>query len=395
MYSQKIVKVFDQANSVSVNDTLHGLFYGQAVNPTISAGFNPQLFGMYTFNNPNSRLQSIRHVIKPSVTFSFTPFFSGLSSKMYRQAQVDTLGHYSKYSIFDGNIFGTPSLSQKSGNIGFNLVNIVEGKMFEKNDTTGKPKKFKLIDNFSIGTSYNIFADQFKWAPVAIDVRTTILNNISLSARSAFSLYGLDSVGNTINKFLYAQDRRLMRLTSFSTGVDFSVSDLFKKNKDKNKTGGAQNALNQGLQQNGQSMQFPDQTSRSGVNGKEDTSTGSVARDKYGYPIFDFPWTLNMSYSLSYTNTGAKSALNQYLTFNGSATITKKMAATFTSGYDFAARAVTVTNIGITRDLHCWIMSLNWVPNGYLASWNFTIRVKASVLGDLKYDRRKDFHDTY
>ena len=186
-----------------------------------------------------------------------------------------------------------------------------------------------------------------------------------------------------------------MRLTSFSTGVDFSLSDLLKKNKDKNKTGGATNALNQGLQQQGQAMQFPDQITKSGVNGQEISPTAAVARDKYGYPIFDFPWTLNLSYSLSYTNTGAKSSLNQYLTFNGSATITKKMAATFTSGYDFAARAVTVTNIGISRDLHCWTMSLNWVPNGYLASWNFTIRVKASVLGDLKYDRRKDFHDTY
>jgi hypothetical protein len=333
-------------------------------------------------------------VIKPSVTFSFTPSFSGLSSKMYRQVQTDTLsgGHYTKYSVFDGNIFGTPSLSQKSGNIGFNLVNIVEGKIFERNDTTGKPKKLKLIDNLSIGTSYNIFADQFKWAPVAIDIRTTILNNISLSARSAFSLYGLDSVGNTINKFLYSQDRRLMRLTSFSTGIDFSLSELLKKNKDKSKTGGAQNALNQGLQQQGQ--QFSDQLNKTGANGQE-TAPKAVARDIYGYPIFDFPWTLNLSYSLSYTNSGVKSSLNQYLTFNGSATITKKMAATFTSGYDFAARAVTVTNIGITRDLHCWTMSLNWVPNGYLASWNFTIRVKASVLGDLKYDRRKDFHDTY
>jgi hypothetical protein len=166
-----------------------------------------------------------------------------------------------------------------------------------------------------------------------------------------------------------------MRLTSFSTGVDFSLSDLLKKNKDKNKTGGATNALNQGLQQQGQAMQFPDQITKSGVNGQEISPTAAVARDKYGYPIFDFPWTLNMSYSLSYSNTGAKSSLNQYLTFNGSATITK--------------------NIGISRDLHCWTMSLNWVPNGYLASWNFTIRVKASVLGDLKYDRRKDFHDTY
>jgi hypothetical protein len=54
-----------------------------------------------------------------------------------------------------------------------------------------------------------------------------------------------------------------------------------------------------------------------------------------------------------------------------------------------------MTSIGVLRDLHCWEMSLDWIPTGYLKSWNFTIRVKASVLADLKYDRRKDFHDQY
>ena len=102
-----------------------------------------------------------------------------------------------------------------------------------------------------------------------------------------------------------------------------------------------------------------------------------------------------MSYSFSYFKTAVKPTISQTLSFNGSVTITKKMSATFTSGYDFQAKVITMTNIGITRDLHCWTMNLNWVPNGTLQSWNFVIRVKASVLGDLKYERRKDFHDSY
>jgi hypothetical protein len=83
------------------------------------------------------------------------------------------------------------------------------------------------------------------------------------------------------------------------------------------------------------------------------------------------------------------------MTLGGSVSVTKKMSATYTSGYDFKAKQITMTQIGISRDLHCWQMNFNWVPNGTMKMWNFTIRVKASVLGDLKYERRKDFHDNF
>jgi hypothetical protein len=76
-------------------------------------------------------------------------------------------------------------------------------------------------------------------------------------------------------------------------------------------------------------------------------------------------------------------------------TLTKKMSITYTSGYDFTRKEITMTQIGITRDLHCWDMNFNWIPNGYMKMWTFTIKVKASVLADLKYERRKDYHDNY
>jgi hypothetical protein len=396
MYTQKIVKRWDpefydkntdQYTPSVVKDTLRGIFYGQALNPSISASYNPQVFGTYTFR-PESRLQSIRHVIKPSVGFSFIPKLEGLSSKMYRQVQVDTTGkNFSPlYSIYEGNIYGTPSLSQKSGNISFSLVNLVEAKIFAKNDTTGKPTKIKLIDNFGINTSYNIFADSLNWAPVSMAIRTTLLNNINISANSNFSLYGIDSNGRPIGTFAFSQNGKLMRLTNFSTSLDFSLSDLLKGKKDKTVPDKSQSAVNQ---RNSGLQGAPDQTS----DAKKGPS--DIVFDEFGYPVFNVPWSLRMSYSLSYTKTTTKPIISQTLSFNGNLTLTKRMSITYTSGYDFTGKKVTMTQIGVSRDLHCWEMNFNWVPNGSMQMWNFTIRVKASVLGDLKYERKKDFHDKF
>ena len=242
MYTQKIKKTWDpnyfnpatnEIQPAVVIDTTKGFFYGQALNPSISASFNPQIFGTYTFNNPDSRVQAIRHVIKPSVGFSYVPFLEGLSSKMYRQVQLDTTGlRYGDYSIFEGNIFGTPSLSKRSGNISFSLVNIIEGKVFEKNDTTGKAKKVKIIDNLGVYTSYNVFADSMRWAPVSMQMRTTLFEKINISARSSFTLYGIDSNGRTIGTYALVQNKKLMRLTNFSTSLDFSLSELLKGKSD-------------------------------------------------------------------------------------------------------------------------------------------------------------------
>jgi len=396
LYTQKIERVWTpdfedpktgERMSKVVNDTSRGFFYGQAFNPSIGASFSPQVFGTYQFTNPNSRVQAVRHVIKPSVSFNYVPALKGLSSDMYRQVQTDsanTLSKRMKYSIFDGNIFGTPSASSKSGNISLSLVNIIEAKVFARDDTTGKAEKVKIIDNFGINTSYNIFADSMKWSPVTMQLRTTLFKNINISAGGGFSLYGTNSKGQPVGTFEYDLNKKLMRLTNFQTGLDLSLSDLLKGRKEKKSTGagGATNAL----------TQADDGT---GVMAGPGQPGAAPLTDEYGYPAFDIPWTLNMSYSLNYYKSGLKPTIQQALTFSGNVTITKKMSMTYTSGYDFTGKEITMTQIGMTRDLHCWEMSFNWVPNGTMKMWNFTIRVKAPVLGDLKYERRKDYHDTY
>jgi lipopolysaccharide assembly outer membrane protein LptD (OstA) len=374
----------DPDNPSVVTDTIKGFSYGHAIKPSISASYNPQIFGTFQFTNPNSRLQTIRHVIKPSVGFSYVPLIKGFSSDMYRQVQVDTAGNTSEYSIFENYIFSTPSLARKSGNLSFQLVNILEAKRFARDDTTGKPEKIKLIENLSVNTSYNIFADSMRWAPVNMSLRTTVLDKINISANSSFSLYSLDCNGAITGRFMLAENKKLMRLTSFYTSVSFSLSELLRGDETGRRTAAVQ--------------QIPE-TSGSQAEGYRDEQNqallGSGTSDQYGYQIFDIPWSMNISYNFRYSKPNLTSKIKQTMSLNGNASITRKMSITYRSGYDFTDKKITMTQLGITRDLHCWEMSFNWIPNGTMKSWNFTIRIKAPVLADLKYERKKDFHDDY
>ncbi len=394
LYTEKYQKRWDpaffdpeknQTVQKEVTDTIRGTFYGQAFNPSINAGFNPQIYGIFNFK-PDSRVQAIRHVIKPSVSFSYIPSLSGLNTNFYRTVQRDTLGNTREYSIFEGSIYGTPSQGKRSGIVSFNITNILEAKVFAKNDTASKPKKVKIIDNLGISTSYNIFKDSLKWAPVTMGLRTTLFNNVGISAGSNFSLYGVDKNGREINTFAFKQDHKLMRLTNFSVSLDFDLGQLLRGNKGKAESGS--------VPQSGGSM-APFQNQPAGLNANAELNPANSLFDEYGYYRFDVPWTMRVSYNFSYSKFALNSNLTQTLSVTGNVTLTKKMGITYTSGYDFTRNEITMTQIGISRDLHCWDMSVNWIPNGTMKMWNFTIRVKAAVLSDLKYERRKDFHDQY
>jgi hypothetical protein len=167
--------------------------------------------------------------------------------------------------------------------------------------------------------------------------------------------------------------------------VDFSLDRLVNGSKSKKSQGQPQSSTGLGY----------DNRSAIGGGDNEANNPEGIMTDRYGYQNFDMPWTLNLSYNINYSKQKLESSVTQTISFNGSVTITKKMMMDYTSGYDFTSKTITMTQIGIRRDLHCWIMSFSWVPNGSMKGWSFNIRPKASILGDLKYDRRKDYHDAY
>jgi hypothetical protein len=387
VFTKKQLRTWNDTEHKVDTTFLRGVYYGQAINPSISAGYSTQIFGKYQFTNPNSRVEAIRHVMKPSVSIGFTPYIEGLSSKMWRKVQMNADSLMQSYSIYEGNKFSTPSLSSKSGSVSLSLANIVDAHVYAKNDTTGKPKTIKLIDNFNIATNYNIFADSMRWNPVTMVLATSLFENVGLSARSDFSLYGLDSKGKAIGTYYFSQTKKPLRLTSFNVSADFSLDRFLKGKKEKGKT------------QPAKANQPASATNESGepvvsAAGQMQNATENQF-DEYGYMKFDSPWTMNVSYSFNYSKPGITGAITQAISVNGTVQLTKKMNITYRTGYDIKHKEITMSEIQITRDLHCWDMSFTWVPNGNMKMWEFSIKVKASVLADLKYQRRKDYHDNY
>jgi hypothetical protein len=218
-------------------------------------------------------------------------------------------------------------------------------------------------------------------------MRTTLMGNIGISANGSFTLYALDSRGRQTGTFYFNQTGKLARLNNFALSLDFSVSDLFKSSDEKKKKAAASTpppAAGLAVRQTGQ----PDM----GAQGQVSETT---LFDEYGYMKFDAPWNLDISYSLNYTKPVSKAVVSQTLTARGRIQLTSKMDITYNTGYDFTAKEITMTQIQISRNLHCWNMSFNWVPVGYLKMWEFSIRANASILSDLKYERRKDYHDNF
>jgi len=386
--------------STVISEKEKGFFYGHAINPSISASYSPQIYGMFQFTNPESRIIAVRHVMKPSVSFSYVPAVEGLSSDMYREVQSDTAGNTREYSIFENGIYSTPSLSRRSGNVNFSLTNIIEAKVRPKNDTADTERKVKILDNLSINTSYNIFADSLKWSPVSMVMRTSLFNELSISARGNFDLYATDSLFRRINRSEWSVNRRPVRMTNFNLSLNFELNNLIKSlfgEEQERRIPARTGSERTGSERDQSGMGgMPEALEAAGRSGQaEGRQAAQDLYDQYGYADFNIPWSMRIAYNFYYTKTREESVINQNLTASGNVTLTKNFAITYSTGYDFRSKEITMTRIGITRDLHCWEMSFNWIPTGYLKSWDFVIRVKASVLQDLKYERRKDYHDNY
>jgi lipopolysaccharide assembly outer membrane protein LptD (OstA) len=372
-----------------INDTIRGLTYGQALVPTVSASYNPSVYGTFQFTKKGSRVESIRHVMKPSIGFSYSPESGKLSTDMSKTVQTDTLGNMREYSIYEGSIFGTPSAGNRSGSVTFGLSNIVEAKVFARNDTTGKPKKIKLIESLSLNTSYNIFNDSLNWSPIGMSFRTTLAENINLQASSTFNLYAISDKGTSISRAAITEGQGLARMTNLNMSLDFDLGQLLR-GKDTDRQQQTQGAT--GRSGTGQPA---GEAGAEGLDPDRNLPLATNNLDEFGYVKFNVPWSLRVAYNFNYSKPGLRTNITQTMTLAGDVRLTPKTAITYNTGYDIRQNEITMTRVGISRDLHCWEMSFSWIPVGYMKSWNFTIRAKASMLQDLKYERRKDYHENY
>lgn len=363
-----------------VTDTVQG--FAAAHEFSYSASLNTRLYGMYQFSN--LPVKAIRHVVTPSISFSYHPDFGSDFWGYYDEYQYNDAGDMKRYSIFEGSLYGGPS-DGKSGRVSFSLANNLEMKVRSKSDTITGTKKVVLIDNFNLGTSYDLAKDSLNWSPLSMSGRTTLFKKLNITYSSSWDPYAVDSAGKTINKFEWNVNKKMFRMTStswnFSMNYRISSTD-FKKNKN---------------------TAADKKTDPDFLQKYSEQERNDVLQNPNQYVDWNNPWSLSLSYSLVFSNNPRyinflpENNRNRVQTIgiNGDINITPKWKVLFRTGYDFENKKISFTSIDVYRDLHCWEMRFNWVPIGFRKSWSFTINVKSSILKDLKYDRKKDFRDAY
>jgi len=360
-------------------DTINRLRYGHSINPSFSFSLAPKIYGMYQFNNPDSKVVAVRHVMSPSASFSYVPDVSGIVPDYYRELYDENGELLEEYSIFANGIYGTPSLGRRVRSMSLALRNNIEAKVRDDKDTAQEFKKIKLLDNFNFTTSVN-FDDSIKFRPISINGNTRFFNNkINITFRGSLDPYATDDNFRRINKTEYSKSGKIGRLTNagMSVGMNF---------KGGTKGGG-------GADESG-----PDeiQNMPSGVSASESDEYDTFDEDYYGeYVDFDIPWSLRVDYSLNYSKPRDEASIIQTIRVSGDFSLTPKWKIGYNSGYDFKSKKVTTSSLSIYRDLHCWEMRLTAVPFGIYKSFNFQINVKSALLQDLKYNKRIPWQDNF
>lgn len=381
-YFRKIDKEWDPVSRSVVNgDTTTGFY--RLYDYSFSVSATTKLYGTYQFKK-TAAVQAFRHTLTPTISFNYRPDFGAAKYGYYKYVQSDTLGNMRRYSPFEEGLYGVPSAGRSAG-ISFGLTQTLEMKVRSNKDTSGF-RKIKLIDNFSITSSYNFLADSLNLAPFSINLRTNLFKNVGLNVNATLDPYQIDANGRKVNKFMLRKGK-LGRLTSVSTSFGYSFNS---KNRGSSSPA-AINDINSGTTE--VPPEYTDMFTQPGYNQIDPFTRRQMMSATY-YD-FSIPWNFGFNYSFSYTKPGLQANIVQTLGFNGSVNLTAKWGVTFNGGYDFGSKKITPGTFTLTRDLHCWQMSFNWVPIGFRKSWSFTINVKASMLKDLKYDRNSSFYDNF
>ncbi len=354
-------------------DTTSGLFTTYSYGFNISA--NTRLYGtMYFKKLKIGRLEAIRHTMAPSISFNASPDFSGDRFGFFQRVQVNQKGDQAVVSRFQG----FSGAAGPTGSVGFSLVNNLEMKLRSKSDTAAKQsEKVSLLDNLSMNGSYNLLADSLKMSDLSFNANANILKkfNVNLSASYDPYLYVKEdgyTLGKKIDKYLLSSGNGVAQLKS----AFFSVSTSFRPPQKKDKK------VPQGSAATEEQAKF-------------------VQQHPEMYVDFDVPWSLSLSYQWSYNRTNLVPGFKEgqavsSITLQGDLSLTSKWKLNFSSGFDFVNKAVTYSQIGVQRMLHCWIMEFNWTPAAQGAranTYSFDLRVQSSILKDLKISRRRTFYD--
>ena len=359
---------------------------------TYSYGINMATTIYGTVNFEKGKIRSIRHTIRPSVSYSTAPSFD----QYYDEYIIDADGNTREYSPFEGGLFGTPSRGI-SQSMGISVNNVFEAKIIDPDTTKTELKKVQLLKNFNLSTSYNLVADQFKWSPVRVTTGIDLFDKkMSINLGATMDMYALDDQNRRINEFNINKGGGLFRITSanLNTGYNFS-NETFSKDKKKEKEKNEEEEDPFSFFENASGGGRQDDLFGDTIGMNNDTTNRYEEDDKdvSKYPSYrtQMPWNLKFTYSLTYSNSRNQNDFaNNSLMFSGDVELTPKWEVGGSSGFDFKNHGFTYTQLRFNRDLDSWRLDFSWVPFSNRASWNFFIGIKSGLLSDIKYEKNRE-----
>lgn len=401
MYTSKIRQQWDPNASAVVRDTSYSFYnifdfsFGVSLSTKVYGFFKPLKF----LGKISEKLQMVRHVMTPSISFSAAPDFSAPFWGYYGNLDyVDNSGNqrHSRYSYFQHGLYGNAP-SGKSGTISFNIANNLEAKVKSESDSTGF-KKISLIENFTLSQSCNLAADSMKWSNLNTSIMLRLVKgfNLNLSATWDVYKYALNESGAPvrINKLRLFNGGGWGRLSSTGTSFSYTFNnDTFKRKRDKDKDKKNDNQQPQGRINR-------DEENDENAEGQDNSGPVTDLELIDGYAKWECPWSLTVNYSLSYgygsfnyDKLEYNGRWTQNLSLNASIRPTKNWSISASASYNFDTHKIAYMNCSISRQMHCFEMSASFVPVGPYKSYNFHIAVKSSILQDVKYDKHSSINN--
>lgn len=375
---------YDSELGLAVKDTINKVGTFRQYN--LSASLGTTIYGTFNFGE-NRKIQSIRHTIRPAITYTNRPSFE----KYYDTYIIDADGNSAEYTRYQNSLFGGPSRSL-SNNMGISLGNNLEAKVKDNDSTATGPKKIILLNNFNLSTSHNFAADSLRWSPIRMSSGFSLLNKkMAINFGATLDPYTLNENNIRINKYHVTNGGGLLRMTSANINMNYSFSSKqLKGTKDEEEVEDDQNeriqreSASSGGREDDLFGRAEDFTDR-----RMTDSKNSKPVPKYPSYRTKIPWNLKLAYSLTYNNSrGQEDIGNNSLMFSGNINLTPKWDVGLSSGYDFKGEGFTYTQLRFDRDLNSWRLNFSWIPFSDRASWNFFIGIKSGLLSDIKYEKQ-------
>ena len=411
-YTNKIMRSWD--GTTEQRDTIYGLY--NVYNWNMSLAASTKLYGFLTPPRGflGGRIQKIRHVFTPQISLNYAPDFSASRYGYYETYQkTDSEGNVTmvEYSPFQNSLYGVPGKG-KTGSIAFDMSNNLEMKMYDRNDSL---RKISLIDEFGASMSYNMAAKIRPWSDLSTRIRLKLTKNYTLNMNAVFAsyVYEADSVGarpRLSEHTTYWEQGKIGRFQGMSQNLSYTISNekiskIFKwlrgerdNKKDKDENEPALDDINS-IESN------VDPDMEKAKHGAKKQNAGLAETDEDGYMPFSMPWSVSFGYGITmredtdvkkfnYNTMRYPYKFTQNLNMSGNIRLSDGWNISFSSGYDFENKKISMTTASLSRDLHCFNMSCSVVLSPY-TSYNFSFRCNASTLTDaLKYDKRSGYSNS-